>query len=390
MMGNVYLIVIDGLGVGAQEDADRYGDENCNTLGHVVEATGCRLPNFQRLGLGNILPLESVPPTGEPLAACGKMREISSGKDSTTGHWELAGVVMEAPFPTYPEGFPDEVIDPFCEGIGADRVLCNRPYSGTEVIADYGEKHLESGDPIVYTSADSVFQVAVHQDVATIETLYDWCRFARKEILVGEHGVGRVIARPFVGEPGSFERISDQRKDFSLQPPAENLIAQLQTAGIKTYSIGKVVDLFAGQGFTQYRKTDHNAEGIAQLLSLMRAAEESFVFTNLIDTDQKYGHRLDPEGFAACLQEIDRSLPVMLERLSGKDLLIITGDHGNDPTVQSTDHSREFVPLLVYPASAAEKLDLGTRDTFSDVACSVGQYFGIEHSFPGRSFLKGG
>ncbi len=387
-MANCYIIVIDGLGVGAQEDAKQYGDEGENTLGHVCEETGCKLPNMQQMGLGNIIPLQSVPQKDNPMAAFGKMREASAGKDSTTGHWELAAIQLEKPFPTYPKGFPDEVIRAFCEGIGIDDVLCNKPYSGTEVITDYGVKHLQTGSPIIYTSADSVFQIAAHKNAVSVNKLYEWCEFAREKVMVDEHAVGRVIARPFEGEPGQFERDSDQRHDFSLKPFTPNLVQELYDNGVKTYSIGKIIDLFAEEGFTQYRRTKNNAEGISQLLSLMSAAKESFVFVNLIDTDQKYGHRLDAKGYAQCLQEIDRALPAILNKLKPEDLLIITGDHGNDPTSTSTDHSREFVPLLAYPKVKAESEPLGTRSTFSDVACSVAQFFGLEHSFPGESFLE--
>lgn len=387
-MGNCYLIVVDGLGVGAQEDAGDYGDEGENTLAHVCEVTKCRLPNFQRLGLGNIIPLESVSAESNPQAAYGKMREVSPGKDSTTGHWELAGIQLKQPFPTYPDGFPRELIKRFCDTIGVDDVLCNQPYSGTEVIADYGEEHLETGLPIVYTSADSVFQVAAHKKVVSVAQLYSWCEAARCDVMIDKHGVGRVIARPFEGEPGAFERDSDQRHDFSLEPPRENIIQQLYDAGIKTYSIGKIVDLFAEKGFTQYRRTKSNAEGISQLLSLMSAAENSFVFVNLIDTDQNYGHRLDPQGFAQCLWEFDRALPAILKKVKEDDLLIITGDHGNDPTSTSTDHSREFVPLVVYPKKRAEAENLGVRQTFSDVAATIAHFFIQENKFLGQSFLS--
>lgn len=386
-MGNCYLIVIDGLGVGAQDDAAEYGDENENTLGHLCEATGCKLPNLQKLGLGNIIPLPSVPENSKPLCAYGKMQEQSAGKDSTTGHWELAGITLDTPFPTYPDGFPEEVIRAFCGGTGVEEVLVNKPYSGTEVIADYGEKHLQTGYPIVYTSADSVFQVAAHVDVTPMDELYEWCEFARTNVCTGEHGVGRVIARPFKGQPGHFERISEKRHDFSIDPPEHNLLTGLQQNGIKTYSIGKVADLFSEAFFTQYRRTKHNAEGIAQLLSLMSAVRDSFVFVNLIDTDQKYGHRLDPAGYAACLQEFDRAIPALMSKLREDDLLIITGDHGNDPTSDSTDHSREFVPLLLFPASSGTGINLGTRQTFSDVACTVSDFFGIPTAFPGESML---
>jgi len=388
-MANFYLVVIDGLGAGAQEDAAKYGDENCNTLLHVCRKTGCNLPNLQKMGLGNILPLESVPENPDPLAAWGRMREMSPGKDSTTGHWELAGIQLDRPFPTYPNGFPEVVIEAFCNGTEVDQVLCNKPYSGTEVIRDYGKEHLDTGFPIVYTSADSVFQVAAHVEVIDLETLYDWCRYAREEVLTGEHGVGRVIARPFDGSTGNFERISEQRKDFSIPPPEHNLINRCYRQGIKTYSIGKVIDLFAGEGFTQYRKTRSNAEGISQMLSLMSAVEDdSFVFVNLIDTDQLYGHRLDPEGYADSLQEIDRAMPAIVSKVREDDLLVITGDHGNDPTVESTDHSREYVPLLVYPRVKAESESLGLRETFSDVAASGAEFFKLDDRFPGRSFLE--
>jgi phosphopentomutase len=386
-MGNCYLIVIDGLGVGAQEDAAKYGDEGENTLGHVCEKTNCRLPNFAKTGLGNISPLKSVPVNEQPLAACGKMREISAGKDSTTGHWELAGIHLDKPFPTYPEGFPKSIVEKFCDGIGVEKALVNKPYSGTEVIADYGKEHLKTGFPIVYTSADSVFQVAAHVDVTPVNKLYKWCKFARQNVLVDEHAVGRVIARPFTGEPGNFERLSDDRHDFSRLPPENNIVQQLYDQGVKTYSIGKVIDLFAEQGFTQFRRTRGNAEGISQLLSLMSAVQNSFVFVNLIDTDQKYGHRLDPEGFAECLQEIDRAIPAIISKVQDDDLLIMTADHGNDPTSRSTDHSREFVPLLVFPATRAESQNLGTRSTFSDVAATVADYFKMDADYPGQLFL---
>lgn len=388
-MGGVYLIIVDGLGVGAQEDAPEYGDDNMNTLGHVSEETGVKLPNLQKMGIGNIIPLQSVPENDEPLAAFGKLREVSAGKDSTTGHWEIAGVQLEKPFPTYPNGFPEEVVEAFCEGIGVDKALCNLPYSGTDVIRDYGEEHVKTGNPILYTSADSVFQLACHDDVVPVEKLYEWCEFARNHICVGDHEVGRVIARPFTGEPRNFERISDKRHDYSSVPPKNNLVQQLYDSGVKTYSIGKVVDLFAGEGFTQYRHTKSNAEGISQLLSMMSAEmDNSFVFVNLIDTDQLFGHRLDPQGYAGSLEEFDRAIPAIVSKVKKDDLLIITGDHGNDPCSDSTDHSREFVPLLVFPKGSVKSENLGTGDTFSDIAKSIADFFGLENDFPGTSFLQ--
>jgi phosphopentomutase len=415
-MGNCYLIIIDGLGVGAQEDAHLYGDAGMNTLGNVCSQTGVELPNLRKLGIGNIIPLESVPEAKDPSAAFGKMREVSGGKDSTTGHWEIAGVQLQKPFPTYPKGFPGSLVKEFCEGIGVDGVLCNLPCSGTDVIRDYGKKHLETGQPILYTSADSVFQLAIHEEVTPVEKQYEWCEFARKRICVGDHEVGRVIARPFTGQPGSFERLSDQRHDFSAIPPENNLVQKLNEEGVETYSIGKVIDLFAEKGFSKFQRTKNNAEGIKTLLSVMEEVENTFVFVNLIDTDQLFGHRLDPEGYAGSLKEFDDALPDILAKVGENDLIIITGDHGNDPCSTSTDHSREFVPLLVYPRKraickdtdqsrktkqsqekeagtagslrSAREWNLGIRGTFADVAVSVAEFFGEEHTFPGESFLK--
>lgn len=385
----VFLIVIDGLGIGAQEDAVQYGDEEADTLGHVSEISNCRLPNLAKMGLGNIKSLHSIPESVNPIASYGKMREVSAGKDSTTGHWELAGIHLDEPFPTYPNGFPDTVVKAFCKGIGKENVLCNKPYPGTDVINDYGDEHLETGFPILYTSADSVFQVACHTDVTSVETLYEWCEFARSDIMTGQHGVGRVIARPFKGTSGSYERISEKRHDFSRTPSKPNLLSLLQEGEIKTYSIGKIFDLFAGEGFTQYRNTRNNAEGISQLLSLMSAnIDQSFVFVNLIDTDQVYGHRQDPEGYGKCLEEIDRSIPAILSRLNSGDLLIITGDHGNDPADDSTDHTREFVPLLVKRGKEDRGKSLGIRETFSDVSATISEAFGVNYRLPGTSFLE--
>ncbi|MFA5667806.1 MAG: phosphopentomutase [Balneolaceae bacterium] len=387
-MGNVYLVIIDGLGVGAQEDAAEYGDEGMNTLGNVSSETGVQLPNLAKMGIGNIIPLASVPEENNPTAAYGKMREVSGGKDSTTGHWEIAGIHLAKPFPTFPNGFPEDVLNKFTKEIGVEGVLCNLPYSGTDVIRDYGEEHLKTGKPIVYTSADSVFQVACHEDVTSVEKLNEWCDFARQEVMIGDYEVGRVIARPFTGKPGAFERLSDQRHDFSAIPPKENIAQVLFDSGVQTYSVGKIIDLFAGQGFSKYQKTKNNAEGIDTLLGVMDEVNNTFVFVNLIDTDQLFGHRLDPEGYAGSLEEFDRALPEILSKVKKDDLLIITGDHGNDPCSTSTDHSREFVPLLVYPASKAEETNLGTRATFSDVANSIADFFGNETKFPGTSFLE--
>lgn len=388
-MSRSFLIIIDGLGIGAQEDSAKYGDEGADTLGNVSRIGKANLPNFELLGLGNIKPLDSVQSTKNPIGYFGKMREKSAGKDSTTGHWELAGIELKTPFPTYPNGFPRQIIDEFCNLTDSESVLCNLPYSGTQVIDDFGTEHLKTGNPIVYTSADSVFQIACHVDLTPIDKLYEWCETARSNILIDRHAVGRVIARPFTGIPGDFERISEQRHDFSLTPPEPNLLTLLQNKGIFTYSIGKIIDLFAGKGFTQYRRTKCNAEGISQLLNLMSAGvKNSFTFVNLIDTDQIYGHRQDPVGFARCLEEIDRALPAMIEKLNIGDLMIITGDHGNDPADNSTDHSREFVPLLVIRKGDDSCMSLGIRDSFSDVALSILEYHQVQNELNGTSFLS--
>lgn len=387
-MPRTFLLIIDGLGVGAQEDAHLYGDKKADTLGNVSRISKVKLPNFEQFGLGNIRDFESIQAVDSPIASFGKIREVSSGKDSTTGHWEFAGIHLKQPFPTYPDGFPKEVIQKFCNGIGVEKVLCNFPCSGTKVIADFGEEHLKTGNPIVYTSADSVFQVACHVDVISVEKLYDWCEFARKEVMIDEHGVGRVIARPFHGEPGSFERISEKRHDYSLTPPEPNLLSILQENNIPIYSIGKVIDLFADHYFTQYRKTSSNAEGISQLLSLMSAdIQNSFTFINLIDTDQIYGHRQDPAGYAMCLKEIDRAMPAMMDKLQKGDLLIISGDHGNDPADESTDHTREFVPILAYKKGLDAGVNLGILETFSAVSATILEMYEIENRLHGQSFL---
>ena len=382
-------IVLDGVGVGAQPDADRYGDAGSHTLGHVCEVARPALPNLARLGLGCIEPLEGVSPVDEPLAHYGRMREVSAGKDSTTGHWELAGLHLDRPFPTYPDGFPEDVVEAFVEKTGCGGVLGNRPESGTVIIAELGEEHQRTGYPIVYTSADSVFQIAAHKDTIPLEEQYRLCRIAREEVCVGEHGVGRVIARPFVGEPGSYTRIAAERKDYALLPPRPTIQEALQEAGVRTVTVGKVGDLFAGAGFDEVHKTKSNAEGIEatleQIHRLSNDGDPAFLWTNLVDFDQEYGHRNDPEGFAGALEAFDERLPDFLDALPDGGCLVITADHGNDPTTPSTDHSREYVPLLVYDSTAGQ--DLGTRSSFADHAATIADFFGIPFDVDGTSFL---
>lgn len=384
-MGNTYLIILDGVGCGAQEDAVDYGDIGSNTLGHTIAQTRVELPNLEKLGLGNIIPLDTISPVKSPLASYGKMREVSAGKDSTTGHWEIAGIHIKKAFPTYKKGFPDEVINRFLQKTGNSNVLANAPYSGTDVIDTFGEEHLKTKAPIVYTSADSVFQIATHTDVISLEKLYEWCEITRNEVMRDDHNVGRVIARPFKGEIGSFERISEKRKDYSAIPPTPNLLTLLQERGVDTISVGKVVDLFDGIGINRTYKTGCNAEGISQILSLQKELSNAFVFGNLIDFDQLYGHRNDPVGFAGSLREFDHAIPAILKNLKKDDLLIITADHGNDPTSSSSDHAREFVPVMMINSEFRYGKYLGTRETFSDVAATVLHYFGVDETLPGHS-----
>jgi len=381
---------MDGVGIGAQPDAKVYGDDGSDTLGHVLAAEQPTLPTFASLGLGCIRDLTGVSCPDWPQARYGRMREVSAGKDSTTGHWELAGLRLDAPLPTYDEGFPDEVIDAFLEATGCGGVLGNKPASGTAIIAELGPAHEETGHPIVYTSADSVFQIAAHKDVIPLERLYALCELARTEACVGDHAVGRVIARPFVGTAGDYTRISEERKDFSRALPRPPLQQVLQEAGVHTISIGKIADLFDKVGFDAMQKTKTNAEGIDATLDRIRERgaldEPTFVWTNLVDFDQEYGHRNDPAGFAAALETLDAALPDMLQALPDDAVLVITADHGNDPTFPGTDHTREYVPLLVVGGSNTPR-NLGLRPSFNDHAATVADYFGVAFETEGRSFL---
>lgn len=382
----VVLIVLDGVGAGEAPDAAAYGDVGSNSLANTAAAVGgLDLPNLGKLGLGNIIDIQGVPPVPNPAGMFGKMRERSQGKDTTTGHWEIAGVILDRPFPTYPQGFPPDVIAAFRERTGRG-VLCNKPASGTVVIEEFGEDHLASGDLIVYTSADSVFQIAAHVDVVSEEELYDICRVAR-DLLQGEHGVSRVIARPFAGEPGSFVRTAG-RRDFSLPPPNETMLDAATDAGLNVWAVGKIADIFAGRGITHSYPTGSNAEGIDRTLRLVREARGSgIIFTNLVETDAVYGHRNDPQGYAAALTEFDAALPNLLQMLLPSDLLIMTADHGVDPTTEGTDHTREYVPLLVYGGPAVPGTALGVRQTFADVGASVRAYLDLPPPTVGTSFV---
>ena len=383
-MKRIFLIVLDSFGIGEMEDAADYGDLGTNTLKSVASSSAFDMPNMGALGLFNIDGVDCRDKVLNPTARIARMREASKGKDTTIGHWEIAGIISKQPLPTYPDGFPQEVLDAFSAAVGRG-VLCNKPYSGTEVIKDYGDEHVQSGKLIVYTSADSVFQIAAHEEIVPVETLYEYCREARK-ILQGKHGVGRVIARPFVGTSGSFVRTSG-RHDFSLEPPAHTMLDQLQAAGHDVISVGKIKDIFAGRGISEYVYTKGNAEGIERTLEYMERDFDGLCFINLVDYDMLYGHRNDIDGYAAALTYFDSKLPKLLSRLRDEDVLMITADHGCDPgyTV-STDHSREYTPFIMY-GKAVSPVNLGTRDTFADIGATVLDYFGIKPEFNGKSMF---
>jgi phosphopentomutase len=382
----VALVVCDSFGVGGAPDAGAYGDEGSDTLGNTARAVGgLRAPNLAALGLGHLTEIRGVAPGGEPGTAHGRLTEASAGKDTTTGHWEVAGIVLDRPFPTYPDGFPPEVIEPFEKAIGRS-VLGNRPASGTEIIAELGEEHLRTGRPIVYTSGDSVFQVATHVDVVSLDRLYDWCRTAR-EILDGAHRVGRVIARPFAGDPGSFVRTPD-RRDFSVPPPGPTVLDFVRDAGIPVYGVGKIGDIFDGRGLTDYRYSRSNDDGIDVTLEYLGRPGRKLVVTNLVDFDSKYGHRNDPAGYGRCVEEFDRRLPELRQAV-GEGLLFLTGDHGCDPTTPSTDHSRERTPMLVSGHRGPGPVPLGDRDCFADLGASIAEVLGVRtEGLSGRSFAE--
>lgn len=383
-MKRIFLIVLDSFGIGEMEDAESYGDKGTNTLRSVSASPEFAMPNMRTLGLFNLDGVTCGERVASPTARIARMKEASKGKDTTIGHWEIAGILSKKPLPTYPDGFPQEVLDAFSRATGKG-VLCNKPYSGTEVIQAYGDEHVRTGDLIVYTSADSVFQIAAHEDVVPVETLYEYCRQAR-EILQGEHGVGRVIARPFIGTSGNYTR-TPRRHDFSLLPPSVTMLDQLKDAGKTVISVGKIKDIFAGKGITEAVYTKGNEEGIEQTLSYMEKDFEGLCFVNLVDYDMLYGHRNDVDGYARALTYFDGKLPEILDRLREEDILMITADHGCDPgyTV-STDHSREHTPFLMY-GSPVEPGNLGTRETFADIGATVLTYFGIKPEFAGTSML---
>ncbi|MEP6905628.1 MAG: phosphopentomutase [Gemmatimonadales bacterium] len=383
-MRRATIIVLDGVGAGEAPDAEAYGDVGSNTLAHVASAVGgLDLPNLEACGLGNIAPINGLGRNESPLAAWGLMNPASAGKDSTTGHWEIAGVHLSKPFPTYPNGFPPEILSRFSALTGRG-VLGNVAASGTAIIDSFGAEHVQTGDWIVYTSADSVFQIAAHEGIVSLEELYRACENARR-MLVPPHDVSRVIARPFAGSPGAFRR-TENRRDFSIDPPDETLLDALAAAGVERAGVGKVDDLFASRAIHS-RHTTSNAEGIDAIHAWLKEVNSGLLFTNLVDFDQLFGHRNDAQGFYQALREFDRALPSLISPLKEDDLLFITADHGNDPTTPSTDHARETVPLLAL-GPAVIPANLGVRQTFSDLGATIGEWLGVSYRGAGTSFLS--
>lgn len=384
-MKRIFLIVLDSVGIGEMPDAGDFGDEGSNTLRAASMSRYFSMPNMKKLGLFHIDGIGMEKPKEVPLGAFARMTESSKGKDTTIGHWEIAGMISPRPLPTYPQGFPPEVIREFSERTGRG-VLCNKPYSGTEVIKDYGEEHMKTGDLIVYTSADSVFQIAAHEDIVPVDTLYEYCQTAR-ELLTGEHGVGRVIARPFEGQPGSFSR-TVRRHDFSLEPPGTTMLDQLVEHRKEVLGVGKIYDIFAGKGITDFVRTSGNADGIDKTLACMEREFEGLCFVNLVDFDMLYGHRNDVDGYAKALTYFDERLPEILQQMREEDILMITADHGCDPSTPSTDHSREYTPLVMFGAKVPAGHNFGTRPTFADIGATVLTYFGIEPKIDGENLLE--
>ena len=383
MFDRVIWIVLDSVGIGAMPDAADYGDVGSDTLGNIARLRPMKLPNLSRLGLANIKPLAHLDAVPSPAGAFGRCALASPGKDTTTGHWEMAGIHLEKPLPHFPHGFPHEIMDEFERRIGR-RALGNEAASGTEIIKELGAEHMRTGSPIVYTSADSVFQVAAHEDVIPLWELYKICETAR-DILRGPYEVGRVIARPFIGSPGSFTR-TPNRKDYAVPPPRGMLLDKLAERDIEVYSVGKIFDVFLGRGIRDHVKTKNNDDGMAKTLEAMDATERGLIFVNLVDFDQQYGHRNDVEGYARALEQFDAWLPSFLDKLSEHDLAILTADHGCDPTTPSTDHSREYVPVVVYGPKSRAGVNLGLRPTLSDLGQTVAENFGTSIS-RGTSFL---
>lgn len=384
MINRITILVMDSVGIGALPDSEKFGDIGVNTLGNISKKMGgINLPNLVELGLGNIDGLEGLDSTENPIGSFGKSMEISNGKDTTTGHWEIAGLHIDEPFKTYPEGFPEHVISKFEELTGR-KVLGNKPASGTEIIIELGQEHMETGNPIVYTSADSVFQIAAHEEVIPLEELYKMCSIAR-EILMGEDQVARVIARPFIGEIGNFTR-TPNRRDYSLDPFDKTILDFTSEAGYDVMAVGKIEDIFNGQGITKEIHTKSNMDGVDKTIEFLDTDSKGIIFTNLVDFDAKFGHRRDAKGYKEALEELDLRIPEILSSLREDDMLIITADHGNDPTYKGTDHTREYIPIIVYGKKVKAGVNIGTRETFADIAATIADILDIEKPKIGRSF----
>ena len=381
----VFLIVLDSFGIGEMPDANKYGDEGSNTLAAIVKSEKYDTPNLEKLGLFNIEGVNCKEGVENPLGSFARLAESSNGKDTTTGHWEMAGIISEKPFPTFPNGFPEDFLEEYSKRVGR-KILCNKPYSGTEVIKDYGKEHLETGALIVYTSADSVFQVAGHEDVISLEELYRCCEIAR-EMLQGDLGVGRVIARPFVGKEGSFERTRN-RHDYALDPTGPIVMDDLVKNGFDSIGVGKIYDIFAGKSVEESYKMEDNIDGMNITLDLCDKDFNGLCFVNLVDFDMIYGHRNDVDGYANAASEFDKKLGQMMDKLREDDIVIITADHGCDPSTESTDHSREYVPMIIFGDKIKAGVNLKTRNTFADIGKTIADIFGIESPIPGTSFYK--
>ncbi|MEK4699102.1 phosphopentomutase [Solibacillus sp. FSL R7-0668] len=383
----IHVIVMDSVGIGEAPDADKFGDVGAHTLGHIAEKmNGLNMPTLEKMGLSNIHALQGIAKSENPTAFYGMMQEASVGKDTMTGHWEIMGLHIDKPFKVYPEGFPQALITKLEEATGR-KVLCNLPYSGTAVIEDFGKEHMETGAIIVYTSADPVLQIAAHEDIIPLEELYKICEIARELTLDPEFLVGRVIARPFIGEPGSFTRTSN-RHDYALTPFGRTTMAEMKDAGLDVIAIGKISDIFNGDGVTEAIRTKNNTDGMDKMVEAARRDFHGMSFLNLVDFDANFGHRRDPIGYGEALEEFDRRLPEVLEALTEDDLLMITADHGNDPTFPGTDHTREYVPLLVYSPRFKQGTELPLRETFADIAATVAENFNIATPEFGKSFLN--
>lgn len=381
----VFLIVLDSFGIGEMPDADKFGDEGSNTLGAIYKSPKFDTPKLKSLGLFNIDGVDLNEEVENPRASFAKMTEASNGKDTTTGHWEMAGIISKKPMPTFPNGFPQEFIDEFSKKVGRD-IYCNKPYSGTEVIKDYGKKHMEEGGLIVYTSADSVFQIAAHEDIVPVEKLYEYCEIARN-MLQGDLAVGRVIARPFVGEDGNFTRTS-RRHDFSLEPTGPVMMDFLKDEGYETIGVGKINDIFAGRSISETYPTKNNDDGMDKTLNIMDKDFKGLCFVNLVDFDMVYGHRNDVDGYAKAMSDFDKNLGKMMEKLREDDIVILTADHGCDPETPSTDHSREYVPMLIFGDGIKEGVNLNTRKTFADIGKTITDIFDLKADIKGQSFYE--